>query len=154
MSLPRRVKEIDQIIRTSEIFPRIRDAEREMYENEEKFRKRQEKKKKKREKLLKSDPAINSDILRQQALPHLIIKKNGKSEDQPVADYFNSFVLNRDPSCSKYMPFNEIHFPKLFNTHHIDVANPHSIDMIWMLGFQHEALRKEIPVVKKREFKG
>mmetsp|Transcript_3778 Transcript_3778/g.4155 ORF Transcript_3778/g.4155 Transcript_3778/m.4155 type:complete len:169 (+) Transcript_3778:97-603(+) len=167
MSVRRRAKEMNQNIRNSEVFPRIRDTERLMIEDEILFRKRRERKKKKQENLLKEKEngyqpyqEKNKKRLDSTHLPP-ITKKAAKSNDinnnnnttSPAkSDYFSSFVLNRDPNCSQYMPFNEVFYPNLFNPL-IDSNNPHSIDMVWMLGFQHDALHKSIEVKVKKEFK-
>lgn len=106
-------------VRESELFPRIRDAEREMYINDDNFLKRMEKKKKKRE--LRKHCTNNKPLFPR-------IKKD---------DLFACHVLNKDPKCSGYMPFDKVFFPKLFSNS-IDVSNPHSIDSYWTLGAQHE----------------
>lgn len=151
MSLTRRALEIDQIIRQSEVFPRIRDAEKAMMEDETKFRKRREKKKKRREKLAqqqRTGTKINP-IESNNFLPPI---KTDTEERIPQLDYFTGHVLNKDPACSQYMPFNEVFFPKLFNLPP-DTNNSHSIDLVWMLGFQHDAAHvSEVQKVKK-EFK-
>lgn len=163
MSVRRRAKEMNQNIRNSEVFPRIRDTERLMIEDEILFRKRRERKKKKQENLFKEKEngyqqyqEKNKKRLDSNHLPP-ITKKTAKSNDTNTtspakSDYFSSFVLNRDPNCSQYMPFNEVFYPNLFNPS-IDRNNPHSIDMVWMLGFQHDALHKSIEVKVKKEFK-
>lgn len=153
MSLRRRALEINQIIRESEIFPRIRDAEKAMIEDEKKFIKRREKKKKKREKLLKEQQfGLNHQPKEDpNKLPPVANPFKKDAPKSPVKDYFSGFVLNRDPNCSKYMPFNEVFFPNLYNPPP-DCNNPHSIDMIWMLGFQHDALKKSVDVKVKKEF--
>lgn len=168
MSVRRRAKEMNQNIRNSEVFPRIRDTERLMIEDEILFRKRRERKKKKQENLLKEQEngidhsqyqEKNKKRLDSTHLPP-ITKKTVKSDRNgnnntisPMkSDYFSSYVLNRDPNCSQYMPFNEVFYPNLFNPL-IDSNNPHSIDLVWMLGFQHDALHKSIEVKVKKEFK-
>lgn len=112
-------------VRESELFPRIRDAEKLMEEEQQKFLKRKEKKKKKRKE--------TSSSLRPKNLPPIIQNKPAVNEE---STYFTKFVVNKDPSNSKYMPFDEVYYPNIFNE---DARNapPHSIDMLWMLGFQH-----------------
>jgi hypothetical protein len=132
-----RVEELDRRVRESELFPRIRDAEVEMALNEKTFIKRQIARKKQRE--IKAKGEISN-------IPKL----------PPITDtkeFFSTHVLNKDPSAAAYMPFNEVFFPRLFNPV-TEKAPPHSIDELWMLGFQHEALRpKELVVHKSIEFK-
>lgn len=129
--MKQRAANIDQIIRQSERFPRIRDAEREMAENEEAFLKRREKKRKQAERLQ-----------RQQALALPEIKSlHSKQTPAKQDDYFSSFVINSDPSVAKYMLFNEVHYPKLFSP--ISSKAPHTIDSLWMLGFAHESTKPQ-----------
>jgi phage-related minor tail protein len=138
-----RALDIDRKIRESEIFPRIRDAEKAMYEDEGRFIKRREKKRKKREKQLKESNFS--------PLP----KIKSLSPKKPAEDYFSGFVLNKDPGCSKYMPFNEVFFPKLF-TNSENAHDPHSLDLVWMLGFQHDDIHKHsgsVELSMKKEFK-
>jgi uncharacterized protein YlzI (FlbEa/FlbD family) len=122
--LKSRVEEVNRRIRESEKFPRIRDAEREMAQSESRFIKRQVKRKKKRE--LQAKGEVSN-------IPKL----------PPVGDFqdfFSGHVLNRDPQCSKFMPFDEVYFPNMFNPQIIS-APPHSIDHLWLLGFRHEAIK-------------
>lgn len=122
--LKSRVEEVNRRIRESERFPRIRDTEREMAESESRFIKRHVKRQKKRDSQLKG------------AVPN--IPKLPPIGD--TLDFFSGHVLNRDPLCSKYMPFDEVFFPKMFNPL-TRSAPPHTIDQLWLLGFQHEASR-------------
>ena len=98
--LKSRVEEVNRRIRESERFPRIRDAERVMAESESHFIKRKVKRTKKREFQMKGE------IPNVPKLP--LIEEN--------QDFFTGHVLNRDPLCSKYMPFDEVFFPKMFKT--------------------------------------
>ncbi len=122
--LKSRVEEVNRRIRESERFPRIRDAEREMADSESHFIKRQVKRAKKLE-LLRKGEVSN--------IPKLPVL--GETQQ-----FFSGHVLNRDPLCSKYMPFDEVFFPKMFNAT-TSSAPPHTIDQLWLLGFQHEASR-------------
>ena len=123
-------------IRNSENFPRIRDAEIEMKRNEKEFldslkekktrQKRiahKKKEKKRRERLSSSTGAID------------VVKMRQKQEIIPPKKYFNSFVLDKDPQSSKYMPFDTVYFPKLFDK---EVSNvpPESLDKLWLIGFE------------------
>ena len=149
----RRALEINQIIRDSEIFPRIRDAEKAALEDEVIFRKRREKKRKKREKLLKEQQlGVNRKEQGKQEERMLPTIPSATKIDPVKLDYFSAHVLNRDPNCSQYMPFNEVFFPKLFNLPP-DANNPHSIDLVWMLGFQHNATHVSEVTKTKKEFK-
>ncbi len=112
-------------VRESELFPRIRDLEQKMVEEEGKYLKLKEKKKKKRKEA--------STALRPKTLPPIINKVPKAEKEQ---SYFSKFVVNKDPSNSKYMPFDEVYYPNIFNED-ARSAPPHSIDMLWMLGFQH-----------------
>lgn len=58
--------------------------------------------------------------------------------------YFTGFVLNKDPSCSTYMPFDAVYFPKLFNKV-TKRAPPETIKNLWMLGFEDHAYRSQQP---------
>lgn len=125
MKMKSRADTVVTRVRESELFPRIRDAERQMDEAQEEYLKLKEKKKKKRKEATKS--------LR----PKLPPIKTSKPKEAPAeVSYFSKFVVNSDPSNSKHMPFDEVYYPNIFNE---DARNapPHSIDMLWMLGFQH-----------------
>lgn len=112
-------------VRESEMFPRIRDAERIMEEKQQQYLKRKEKKKKKKKEA--------SNTLRPKKLPPIVKNTTSVPEDM---SYFSKFVVNTDPSNSKFMPFDEVYYPNIFNE---DARNApaHSIDTLWMLGFQH-----------------
>ncbi|RYH25726.1 hypothetical protein EON65_15315 [archaeon] len=136
LSLKDRNYTLGDHIKTSEVFPRIRDAEASMAEDEKDFHKRIQKKKDKKKKSLKSGvklPAIPSPV-----------KHKGTQQD-----YFSEFVVNKDTSCSKYMPFDKVYFPKLFTNSTASKA-PNSIDMVWMLGFTHYAEHR--PIIGRPEF--
>ncbi len=64
-------------------------------------------------------------------------------EAAPQKQYFTGFVLNKDPLCSKYMPFDEVYFPKLFNGANADVG-AETIENLWMLGFEDLVTRKTV----------
>jgi hypothetical protein len=121
---------LDERVRKSELFPRIRDAERAMEENEANFQKRRLEQRKRRERQHKLD----LKALAIQEKPAIVQETN----------YFTGFVLNKDPSCSKYMPFDEVFFPKLFNET-TKKTHPESINSLWMLGFEDHTQRELAP---------
>lgn len=122
-----RILSLDTRVRSSELFPRIRDAEKEMTKNEHEFRKRYEHKEylkrisNLREKNAKKEKKLQED--RQIKLPSKPLQRR---------EYFASFELTKDPKSSQYMPFDKVYFPKLFD----DDVKRTSIDSMWMLGFQ------------------
>jgi hypothetical protein len=129
-----RIQTLDARIRASEVFPRIRDAEEAMKRNEkeffEKLKLKESKLRRKKEKLKKKQViiAVNPTIQKIKELT-------------PQKQYFTGFVLNKDPHCSQYMPFDEVYFPKLFNGTNAKTT-PETIDNLWMLGFEDFATRK------------
>jgi hypothetical protein len=125
--MKQRAADIDQRVRQSERFPRIRDAELEMAVNEAAFLKRREDKKKAAEKL-KRLKAFQLPDFRPDAVKPVVVKQE---------DYFTGFVINNDADSAKYMDFNEIFYPKLFNPS--SSKAPHSIDSVWMLALAHES---------------
>ena len=127
-----RARTLDQRVKESELFPRIRDAEIEMQRSEEKYIKRTLKKAKQRE----------IALLQRSNIPKL------PPMTGPQQDLFTGHVLNRDPSCSQYMPFVEEFFPKLFDPT-ISSGPPHTIENLWMLGFQHYAIQQQNKVKPK-----
>lgn len=121
---------LDERIRTSELFPRIRDAEREMIQNEIEFKKKRERQRKQRQKQHDLD-----------------LKELAMKEKAPIVQenhYFTGFVINKDPLCSKYMPFDTVYFPKLFNKTTAK-APPETLQNLWMLGFEDVAQRERQP---------
>lgn len=142
-----RVLSLDQRIKNSELFPRIRDAEKEMILNEKEFQR-------KRKKLLnlkkKKDNTNTKDLLQ---------TSNNFTILQPIEQrqYFNAYTLNKDPSCSKYMPFDKVYFPKLFNHKHIiEKTSPDTLDSLWMLGFEdylHRSVEDKKNIIAKPDIK-
>lgn len=120
------IAKLDERIRNSERFPRIRDAEKAMKENEE-FMKEEYRKsvKKKGKKSTKRQP------------------DDGQSAqgNAPSAEFFSKFVLNKDPSCAAYMPYNEVIYPKIADTCSECNRVPDSINNLWMSGFLDRAER-------------
>jgi hypothetical protein len=122
-----RAETLTRRVRESELFPRIRDVEQAMLEDEKKFMERRLKRKKKRKKL--QDKKVELPSIFDKWIP-----KDDEGENQ--LNFFSKFIVNSDPSNSKYMPFDEVYYPSIFNE---DVRNcpPHAIDNIWMLAFEH-----------------
>jgi len=124
---------LDERVRASGLFPRIRDAEAEMVKNEMEFQRKREQERKKREKMRKLDLkalALKGDV--------------SASPVKPENHYFTGFVLNKDPACSKYLPYDEIYFPKLFNKT-TQRSPPETLQSLWMLGFEDHIYRSKQP---------
>ena len=137
-----RILTVDQRIRDSELFPRIRDAERAMIANEKAFRKSQKIKRKKEKK--------KREASAQTLVDGAIVAVENNGEVMMRKEYFTAFELNKDPRCSQYMPFDEVFFPKLF-TPKAELAPPESINSLWLLAFEDHANRSvNKPVVKNR----
>lgn len=127
-----RVLSLDERIRKSELFPRIRDAEANMIKNEQEFQKKRQLQKKRNELKHKMD------------LKAVALADDHHSPVKQENHYFTGFVLNKDPSCSRYMPFDEVFFPKLFNKA-TKRAPPETINGLWMLGFEDHVYRSLQP---------
>ena len=129
-----RIQTVDARIRNSELFPRIRDAELAMKKNEEDFQAKLKAKEslKKKKKMKKNKKEVV-----------IVVNATPKKEKEivPQKQYFTGFVLNKDPLCSKYMPFDEVYFPKLFNRADADTG-ANTIENLWMLGFEDLVTRK------------
>lgn len=104
-----------------------------MVQNELNFQKKRERDRKRKEKQHKLDLKIL-------ALKDEKPRKPVTSENH----YFTGFVLNKDPSCTKYMEFDEVFFPKLFNKA-TQKSPPETIQSLWMLGFEDHRYRSEQP---------
>ena len=129
-----RIHSVDERIRNSELFPRIRDAELEMKRNEAEFLA----KIKLKNSRLKAEKHKKS----KQTVKIVVNKSPEKIKVPPIQkQYFTGFVLNKDPLCSKYMPFDEVYFPKLFNAADA-YTGPESINNLWLLGFEDLSTRK------------
>ena len=128
---------VNDRIRTSELFPRIRDAEKEMKEKEKELLEKIEKAKKLKKKKL--------EAFKNRHKEEIIITKPWAPKEvlspESAKQYFTSFVLDKDPQSSKYMPFDKVYFPKLFDK---DTAamSAQSIDRLWLLGFQDLAINE------------
>jgi len=124
-NLPR-ILQIDQKIRESELFPRIRDAELEMIRNEKAFQR-------KRKKFL-----LQQKIKNNTSTQDMIKKQEKKSVSLPLisppSNCFTMFSLNHDPKNKD--PMFDVFYPKLFNDDHTIIkVRPDSIETFWMLGF-------------------
>ena len=160
---PPRCETVVDRVRKSQLFPRIRDAEVEMKRNEKEFQDhvhlRNFKKKQRKEYKERIKKGLESPPLKQ---PKIIKKVEPKQ-------YFTNFVLDKDPNASKYMPFDRVYFPKLFDEDTKNVP-PESkfpflfislcllflvnfvpniiaiiiagLDSLWLLGFQDMAIQK------------
>jgi hypothetical protein len=139
-----RILTVSERVRSSELFPRIRDAELGMIKYNKDLLERIEDKK-----LRKIKKKEEKERLRHLP-PHQIPPKKVVTYVPPKS-YFTSFVLDRDPRARKYMPFDTVYFPKLFDED-ISAVPPESIDKLWMFGFQDLALEenKEKLAKKKR----
>ena len=135
-----RIQTLDTRIKNSETFPRIRDAEEEMRRNEMAFLNKLKLKHSKKKRDLHNSKKKKVNI---------VVNPTIKKEKAPLPQkqYFTGFVLNKDPLCSKYMPFDEVYFPKLFNESEAAVG-PQTIDSLWMLGFEDLAKRRALPPIK------
>ena len=115
-------------IAESEVFPRIRDAELKLKEDEERL-----------------NTKYGKDFVRTGSRATTAQGKIGanrvKIEQLETSEFFATHTLNKDPSCAKYMPYNEVHYPKLFGN---DKMPPEILqDGLWMSGFIDRALRGE-----------
>eukprot|EP01038_Epipyxis_sp_PR26KG_P005046 gene5046-7043_t len=137
---------VNQRVRTSELFPRIRDAENEIKQSENEFfiqREEKIRKKERREKYKK---------LKKKGLIVIPASDERKPPKQiPKEEYFSEIVLNKDKTVSKYIQFDSVYFPRLFekaskNNHQgsgIVKSVPESIESVWMLGFEDHRLRTQ-----------
>ena len=121
-----RFLQVDSNIRTSELFPRIRDAELEMkiYDKQLLSRLREVTKKK---------------------------KKESKHDEEPEKSLFVSFMLDKDPRSAQYMPYDRVFFPKLPDMNKTDniAFVPDVMDNFWTLGFQDSSMTKNLKRKKK-----
>ena len=113
-SLPSRV-------RSSERFPRIAEAE-------ERLKKEAKKQKRARQRLKQKE-----------------LKGEYYESDIDVIDgqasMFTSHVLNTDPELAKFMPFNEVVYPKLFEKKDASGDPSAILDKMWVSGFIDRAQR-------------
>ena len=109
-----RLTQVDSNIRTSELFPRIRDAELGMKVYEKQLVSRLGEMKAKKQ----------------------ILRMNNHQE--PEKSLFSSFMLDKDPRSAQYMPYDRVFFPKLPDMNKSDniAFVPDVMDNFWTLGFQ------------------
>jgi hypothetical protein len=135
---------LDSKVRESELFPRIRDAEALMRENEVKMKDKYD-----------PDPikAGKSKVKKKK------IPKTKKTEDlgpfkprkeQDTSSFFSTFVINEDPEVAKYIEFSEIQFPNMYNPK-VKNLDPGAIDKLWMAGFLDRAERDKDVIKKQQE---
>lgn len=133
MSFKERNATLNDRIRNSETFPRIRDLEAALAEEQNLYVAKIENKLLRR----KGKPAkpLPPRILTKSSSPS---KSSAAKAELVARDFFSTHVLNKDPGCSKYMPFDKVFYPRLFNNNESSHV-PESLDLVWMLGFQHLA---------------
>ena len=128
---------VNERIRSSELFPRIRDAEKEMKEKEKDLNQKIEKARRLKKKRLED--------FKNKHIQEIVVKKPWESKEVLSPDstkqFFTSFVLDKDPKSSKYMPFDRVYFPKLFDKDSAAMTAD-SLDRLWMIGFQDLAIRE------------
>jgi hypothetical protein len=61
---------------------------------------------------------------------------------------FNTFVLNKDPDCSAYMPYNDVSYPRLQNEKREKQAFA-ELESLWMVGFLHHNKKTKSEEVAK-----
>jgi len=76
-------------------------------------------------------------------LPSLAPKKSRyrkiaarKSQHTHQTGVFNTFVLNKDPDCSEYMPYDDVSYPRL-QTEKREKQAFAELESMWMVGFLH-----------------
>lgn len=106
-------------VRASERFPRIRDVEKLMKEEEER------------------------QFVERVRLAPKGKKKQFRSfqEEHSGADYFSSHVLNSDPSCAKYMDYNEVVYPMMDGKWGADLQPSETLERLWVSGFLDQVNR-------------
>jgi ribosomal protein L39E len=110
-------------VRSSERFPRVAEAEEKL---KREIRKQQNNRLRVRRKQMKGE-FYESEL--------------DKTEGQ--MSMFTSHVLNTDPELAKFMPFNEVVYPKLFKEQEEEVDSTAVLDKMWVAGFIDRAQRDE-----------
>lgn len=134
---------LNERIRDSQPFFRIRDAEREMeaktLKDLEFFQKNARRKKINQANLLAGGPPKDG----------IIKKKKGRQVigDVDFLDTFNPFVLNTDKSLTKYFVCDEMYYPKVTNTLNL---GPHSLDQLYVSGFLDRQQRDSEEIANNR----
>ena len=123
-----RASTVNQRIRESEKFPQIRNAELELKENEARLK-------------AKYGTEFVRTGKRAATSKGKIGSNRVKVDDAVTSDFFSTHVLNKDPECAAYMPYNEVHYPNLFSA---DKMPPEVLqEGMWMSGFIDRAIRGE-----------
>ena len=118
-----RIETVNQRIRESELFPRIRDAEAILKADEQqKFRDR-----------VRLAPAARQKTT-----------TSFKEDFNEGNDYFSSHVLNSDSSSAKYMLYNEVVYPKMFQKWNTSVQSSEALERMWVSGFLDQVNRDEM----------
>lgn len=104
-------------IRSSEVFPRIRDAEKEMRDYNRSLMARLNEKKK-------------------------AMKKSPVTADNQRPQYFSSFILDKDPKSAQYLTFDKVYFPKLPDPNNSECVDYsiETMDKMWLMGFKDESV--------------
>lgn len=110
-------------VRSSERFPRIAEAEERL---KREIKKQKCNKHRERKKQMKGEFYEND-----------IDKSSGQMS------MFTSHVLNSDPELAKFMPFNEVVYPKLFKEQNEEADPTAVLDKMWVAGFIDRAHRDE-----------
>ena len=116
-------KDVDSLVdrvRASEKFPRIRDIEKRLKEDEERR------------------------FVERVRLAPKGKRKQFRSfkEEYNEADYFSSHVLNSDSTCAKYMDYNEVVYPMMDGKWDSAVAPNEALERMWVSGFLDQVNRE------------
>lgn len=152
MPLPR-IASVDQRIHESEKFPRIRSAELAMKENEKRLKEKYGIITCKKNNF-KKIPGYKKSIQNVESNDDDNQHFQPKSDLTDQAGFFTGHVLNRDRDIAKYLPYNEVFYPTLFE----DVKLPPEFieNGLWMSGFLDRAARDSDlnEKLKKKRLKG
>jgi hypothetical protein len=140
-----RVVPVEERVRASERFPRIRDAEAAMKSHEQVIAR---KARKQAAKLRRAEEARRERILNP---PSQQLQQDSAygSEEPPMPDpdaqdnYFTSFTLTQDPDVLKYLPYGELHYPKMYHTSGDNAGLREYLDGVWMSGFMDASAELE-----------
>jgi hypothetical protein len=145
VKLPR-IESVDDRIRASEKFPRIRDAELMNLKMKKELKQKiadrdfqRELARKEREKYgNKTPPGTPKE------------KKLMIEEDYIEKDFFSYHVMNEDPEMSKYLDYDGLVFPKPYE---VVKLPPEFIDKLWVSGFMDRANRDGVKKMKEEQKK-
>ena len=81
-------------------------------------------------------------------------KKGKKKKNEPPQEVFTHFTLNKDPECSKYMPYDEVAYPRLpvAGSAHAEakrLAAQAEMETMWLQGFLDHTQQNEDTAVAK-----